>query len=42
MPLKVTFDRRPGKDEDGRLEPREPLKKLREREEEEDKDASRQ
>ena len=38
MPLKASFDRRPGDDEKGCLEPREPLEKLCEREDEEDED----
>ena len=41
MPLKATFDLWPGDNEEGRLEPRELLEKLREREDEEDKDESR-
>ena len=41
MPLKVTFDLRPGDDEEGCLETRALLEKLSEREDKEDEDESR-
>ena len=41
MPLKATFGLWPGDDEEGRLEPRELLEKLREREDEDKEDESR-